>query len=225
MLYVPQPLPDQVRHRCRNPRCAGKLKTPTADPRDAFCCTGCFQGFYRTRCLVCERSFERNTERQRLCGRPKCKREFKRDSARFSGTRYLGSVSAPNTSRNPLKTGLKTGSKTGRPWRKVAGPDVHPINLAIPLDADLAARLRRKVEADFEPLRKAKRRADRTALIKRKHPPANMLGGFRFPDALEIDLDPPPVALHPIAPPPSDDPLTVPGFLERIRFAELEAAL
>lgn len=35
------PDPPQIRHRCRNPRCGGKLKTPTDNPRGAFCCEGC----------------------------------------------------------------------------------------------------------------------------------------------------------------------------------------
>ena len=61
MLYKPQPDPPQLRHRCRNPRCAGKLKIPAANPRDAFCCRGCERQFYGRRCRVCEALFTPKT--------------------------------------------------------------------------------------------------------------------------------------------------------------------
>jgi hypothetical protein len=40
----------------------------------------------------------------------------------------------------------------------------------------------------FESRKKAKRAAARKALIKRKHPPVNVLGGYKFPGAPTIDL-------------------------------------
>jgi hypothetical protein len=45
-----------------------------------------------------------------------------------------------------------------------------------------------KANRDFEDhWRKAKRRAARKALIKRKTPPVNVIGGYRFPGAPKID--------------------------------------
>ena len=46
------------------------------------------------------------------------------------------------------KSGLKTRAEDRPTWRVTAGPgaDLHPINLAIPLDPDTAARARRAKE-------------------------------------------------------------------------------
>lgn len=79
---------DPPRQRCRNPRCRGKLKLPTYRPLDAFCCRGCFDQFYRSRCRVCERPITRKTERRQLCGSRKCQSEFRAHRERFSSTRY-----------------------------------------------------------------------------------------------------------------------------------------
>jgi hypothetical protein len=48
---LPQADPLTLRHRCRNPKCRGKLKTPVENERDAFCTRGCYTSFYRHRCL------------------------------------------------------------------------------------------------------------------------------------------------------------------------------
>ena len=44
-----------IRRRCRNSRCGGELNRETDNPRNAFCCRGCFDQHYRRCCLVCER--------------------------------------------------------------------------------------------------------------------------------------------------------------------------
>src|SRR5206468_2076766 len=62
----------RLRYHCRNSRCTAKLHPAVANPRDAFCCRGCFETYYRHRCLACERPIPRTTERQVLCGRVKC---------------------------------------------------------------------------------------------------------------------------------------------------------
>jgi hypothetical protein len=49
-----------LRHYCRNVRCGAKLKKPADNPRDAFCCVGCFESYFRNRCLVRERPFKRS---------------------------------------------------------------------------------------------------------------------------------------------------------------------
>jgi hypothetical protein len=182
-----------LRHRCRNVRCGGKLKAPADNPRDAFCCRGCFESYYRARCLACERPIDRRTERRNLCGRPKCKREFQRHPERFSGPRYPVSVLVPNASGSARNTGLKIDDETGRAFRKVAGPELSETSFrlaALPLDPELVARLDRRHAEVLEPLFKAKRRADRKAQIKHRHAPINVLGGYRFQGAPEIDLSP-----------------------------------
>ncbi len=45
---------EELRHFCRNPRCRSKLPAPVSNLREAFCTRGCYLGFHRTRCLVCE---------------------------------------------------------------------------------------------------------------------------------------------------------------------------
>src|SRR6516165_11286000 len=63
----------ELRHRCRNQRCRSKLPEPVENPHRAFCCRGCFEQFYRTRCLVCET--RKHHQRRQLCGYVNCKRE------------------------------------------------------------------------------------------------------------------------------------------------------
>jgi hypothetical protein len=63
----------KLRHRCRNPRCKCKLPEPTSNPREAFCARGCYAGFYRSRCLICEKLIERQNEAQKICRRSACK--------------------------------------------------------------------------------------------------------------------------------------------------------
>lgn len=182
-----------VRHRCRNPRCAAQLKPAVANPRDAFCCQGCFGVFYRRRCLVCERPIIRQTERQILCGRVKCKRDFQRHRERFLGARYLPSVLVPNASRSAHSTGLKIGTKSGRPFAQIAGSGLTSTSLRLasfPPDPELAARLERAHRPYFEALRKSEQAAARRALIKRHHPPVNILGGHCFANAPALDLSP-----------------------------------
>jgi hypothetical protein len=100
---------------------------------------------------------------------------------------------SPNASRNPIKSGTKTRSKSGRGFVQIAGPELSPtaFRLAtLPLDPELAARLERAHRPYVEHRRRAKRQAARKAQIKRHHPPVNLLGGYRFPDAPELDLSP-----------------------------------
>jgi hypothetical protein len=195
VLYTPHATPAQslLRHRCRNPRCGGKLETPTDNPRHAFCCHGCFDIFYRARCLVCERPIDRKTDRRKVCKRSECRHEFQRHPERFSCPRYPASVLGHNASGSAHFTGLKSGSKSGRPFRLVAGPALTDTGFrlaTIPLDLGLAARLDRAHADHIENRKKARRAAARRAQIKRRHPPVNVLGGYQFPNAPEIDLSP-----------------------------------
>ncbi|WP_394568792.1 hypothetical protein [Bradyrhizobium sp. 31Argb] len=168
--------PPQVRTRCRNPRCAGKLKIPAANPRDAFCCASCEVAFYGVRCRVCESLFTPKTKRRQVCWRDKCRYAFKRDPERFAlrcePPSYPGSPIAHNAKKNSTTSKLKTAAKSGRGWHVVAGPEVHPINLA-----------------DF-PANAAARQTGRRCpvLITRHAPPVNIVGGYRFPGAPKVDL-------------------------------------
>jgi hypothetical protein len=204
MLYTP-PLPAKpasapgLRHRCRNPRCGLKLRRgPTDNLRAAFCTAKCFDSYFRHRCLVCERPIDRKSERRQLCGRAQCRKQFQRHRERFYPPRYQASVSSPNASRSADKTGLKSGSEGGRAFRQVAGPELGATSLrlaSLPLDPDFAARIARANAHEVEARAKAKRKAERVAIVKRRYPLVNVLGGYRFPNAPVIDLspiDPPP---------------------------------
>jgi hypothetical protein len=99
----------------------------------------------------------------------------------------------PNGSRSAHFTGLKIDQKAGRPFHVVAGPNPSPTGLrlaSLPLDLEFAARLDRVHAAYLEARAKAKRAAARKTVIKRRHLPVNVLGGYRFPNAPSIDLSP-----------------------------------
>jgi hypothetical protein len=193
VLYRLTPPSNLVRHRCRNPRCGAKLKSSVVNRLDAFCCQGCFDNFYRSHCLVCEQLFTRKTARRQVCHRSRCRHEFQRHRERFSGTRYLASVLGLNASRSAHSTGLKIGQKPDRPLRQVAGPKLSSTSLwlaSLPLDPEFAARIAKANAPYFEALAKSKRVSSRRAIIKRRHPPVNVLGGHHFPDAPVVDLSP-----------------------------------
>jgi hypothetical protein len=75
-----------ARQRCRNPNCRVKLSAPVENEHHAFCCQPCYEGFYRTRCCVCERDItidpmsgeRRNgSSHRKYCGR-KCGAEARK---------------------------------------------------------------------------------------------------------------------------------------------------
>src|SRR5215831_5079649 len=69
----------KTRHYCRNPRCRSKLPAPVENEHRAFCTRGCFESFYRSRCLVCEEPMRRKVESQRFrSGHAKCRAEHRR---------------------------------------------------------------------------------------------------------------------------------------------------
>ena len=177
---------EQLRHFCRNLRCRSKLAAPVTNRNTAFCSRGCHAGFYRARCVVCERAC---TPQRAVCTRKEC-----RSAARQFPHIFPAAGSFPSSctidSKSARKTGLKTRPATGRPWRIVAGPAAAAINLQIEIDAGTSARQERDRAAVEEHRRKAKRAAGRKALLKRRHPPVNVLNGFKFSDAPAIDLSP-----------------------------------
>ncbi|MFZ2079887.1 MAG: hypothetical protein WAV38_25220 [Xanthobacteraceae bacterium] len=214
---------ETTRHYCRNPRCRSKLPAPVSNPREAFCVRGCHSGFYRTRCLVCEAKMERKTENQLICGKRRCRNALQ---ARQS----LGRYRAPSAVIDPLKTSIKPGVKSGvatdRPWRIVAGQgltaeQLHSATIADGPNCEWKGGEYQRIEARNRALlREHFRRLSAKALIQRHHAPFNVLGGYRFPDAPEIDLSPIATAAPaPTAPAVVGDGLDIPGFLLRRRAA------
>jgi hypothetical protein len=204
-----------LRHYCRNPRCRSKLPEPTSTTRDAFCARGCYLGFYRTRCAVCEKSFERKNEREKLCGRRKCRAAFKRDRAHYLGSRYGIAPDVVEPSRSVHFTGVKTRLIPDRAWRIIAGPAVPEINLRIPLDSATADRTARTNRGYWA--------GGTKAALQPHHPPINVVGGYKFPDAPEIDLNPtsPAPVIEPSAPAPiasADRDLSIPADLSIPNF-------
>jgi hypothetical protein len=84
---------EDLRHRCRNPRCRMKLTAPVANPHKAFCTRGCHSSFHLKRCLVCENDKPAgSTARRKLCRRPKCEGRYRKNSAHYS---FLGAAQIP----------------------------------------------------------------------------------------------------------------------------------
>jgi hypothetical protein len=184
VLFSPNPFPDQpssLRYRCRNRHLCGgcKLAEPAERAIDAFCCRGCYDGFFRKRCRVCERPFERRNDRQQICDRRKCRNAFRADRASFFSSRY---VDAPDVVGD-LETSTKQGVKSALAWLVVAGPAVSEANL-LPPDSETAGRMAR-ASAEFQ---KTFRRAGAAALFQRGTPPANVLGGEHFAGAPVVEL-------------------------------------
>jgi hypothetical protein len=111
-----------LRHRCRNPRCRMKLPAPVENLHHAFCCRGCYGGFYRSRCLVCERDLRKTGKRgdaSRLYCRPpsRCAAEAKKWPEKYGfGARPVPPPPfLPNNVRSAHSTGLKIGIAGDRP--------------------------------------------------------------------------------------------------------------
>ena len=203
------------RHMCRNPRCRSRLPEPVSNPREAFCARGCHTQFYRKRCIACEQPMERKRESQQLCGRRKCKSQYRTLKAYRMLGRYHPSSHALDASRNPTKLGIFSLLKTDRSWRQVAGPTVDVRFATIWADDAVkhANRTNRKYWSG----------AGESAEIQRHHAPVNIVGGFKWPNAPAVDLGiRPHVSAEPHRPSPSpteDDPLAIPQFLIRFETA------
>jgi hypothetical protein len=226
--------PDQkqeVRHRCRNPKCRLKLKSPTANFRDAFCCAGCHTSYYRHRCLACEREMARNAEHQKVCYRAECKTAWRQKTviSRFLGA---GTCSVSTPLETPIKLGPFWPDKTGRPWRIVAGPNSGwNFSAAVVPDGPggqwqggeferIETKSRGALKAVFAKLAKDCR-------YQRDTPPTNLLGGYKFPGAptaAELGLVKPKVEqVEPVEPTTVVDrpdlaigpDLSIPNFLKR----------
>jgi hypothetical protein len=170
-----------LRVRCRNQRCRSKLPVPTDNEHKAFCTPYCYSQFYNWRCKVCEHPIQRGRRRKAPdhCHDRRCRGDLRRYSEAY---RYPTSPVAILGSGSAHFTGVKSAQE-GDPWVQIAGPSIDPINLMIPLEPAFAARLAR-----MRGLEKVRRAAEEKALLKRHHPPVNVVGGYCFPNAPEIEL-------------------------------------
>jgi hypothetical protein len=115
-------LAPDLRYRCRNPRCRVKLPAPVSNTREAFCCRGCYDGFFRTRCQVCEDPIEQPARGTRLtCNKAKCKNLW-RTRTGFQEVGYPTLNAVKSFSERPVNKGSKLGINDDRasPWRVVA---------------------------------------------------------------------------------------------------------
>jgi hypothetical protein len=104
------------RIRCREPKCRGALPAPTDNLRRAFCCRGCYERFYRTRCRVCAEP----SPNGRLHVR-KCKYAHGQNPDFYAYQKLQkpsdGALSPkrPRDERNPYKTAIKTRARSWGP--------------------------------------------------------------------------------------------------------------
>ena len=106
----------KLRHHCRNPHCRSRLKEPVDNARSAFCTVGCHHGYYRKRCLVCERDMERKNEAQKLCGRRRCRNDYRTFPQSYDLHWYKGSKNVIGPPKKPAKSGSFWCDKNGRGW-------------------------------------------------------------------------------------------------------------
>jgi hypothetical protein len=196
---------ENLRRRCR--KCKGKLPTPASNEREAFCCRGCYEQFYRTRCRVCECAIEQpKVGGQRvICKRARCKSDWE-EKAGFG--RFLASKKQ-KPGRYPLSD--KTISESldfiaskqrteGRRWRTIAGPALSPAALHAATisdgpDMEWRGGQYEGVEArNKDKLRKHFKAQAEKCLIQAHHAPIDVVGGYRFSGA-------PQLAPHPTAVP------------------------
>jgi hypothetical protein len=162
------------RTRCR--RCASKLAAATANVREAFCSRGCHRIYYGEYCMVCETPMQRTSATQRLCGRRKCRNEFSALRAHFLLGRYMTPDSVSLASGTPIFIGSKRGAKPDRTWHIVAGPAMSDRDLHLATIG--AAGIDRKINDRLKNGR---------GIIRSHHAPLNVIGGYKFENAPEID--------------------------------------
>jgi hypothetical protein len=207
---------EEVRHHCRNPRCRrSKLPAPVSNPREAFCTRGCYNSFYRHRCLICEQRIEQPKRGKRLiCKKAKCRSALRSNS--YLG-RYHASSAAKSISNNADFIGVKEPLKPHRPLRVVAGPELSPSAFhCATVGGDETVKAFNRT--NFKHWRGANAKAEQRTLIERHHPPVNILGGYNHPGAPVVDLAPNKPATSEVRQAKAlftDDRLDIPEFLLR----------
>jgi hypothetical protein len=212
-------VPNPAR-RCRH--CGEALAKATRNPRERFCCDKCETLFYRVHCRVCERPIvgAKNSRRQ-LCGRRRCKLEFRRHQERFFRSRYPSGGVSPKREERPTISKAFLPVFEGSTFTRVAGRELSESAFraaTLPLDPELVARHARDRKAVIA---ERDQRAP-TVLIGPHDPPVNVVGGFKFPDAPEIyfkSVTAIPVSEKPVLTATADlaipENLSIPGFLRR----------
>jgi hypothetical protein len=110
----------RLRHYCRNLRCGAKLKEPVENLRAAFCCRGCFNSYFRGRCLVCEQAYQRAAEHQKLCNRRKCRRDYNNNAVAYASP-WGPQTSKPSQTSSGESTPPTSAHFTGGFWRDRSG--------------------------------------------------------------------------------------------------------
>jgi hypothetical protein len=203
---------NDLRHRCRNLKCRMKLPAAVSNEREAFCCRTCYEIFYWRRCRVCECNIEQPKRGQRIiCKKATCRNAWK---AKSGFGRYSPSSDAGITQKTIDSTGSKQPREPSRGWRIIAGPPLTPSQLHCALVGACEA-VDAMGRSNARYWREANAAAEARCLIKRDSAPANVIGGYRFPDAPAIGLRPTtPVATKLYAVVPGDG-LDIPDFLRR----------
>jgi hypothetical protein len=194
---------------CRNQKCRTKLKKPVSNRREAFCSRGCHTSFYLKRCLVCEDPLQRRNKTQKVCRKSRCRNAWR---AKAGFGRYCPSNSVSLASKTPNFIGSKRAPKPDLAWRQIAGPKLSRSQLQCALVGaqEVAAENHQKNRAGWS-------KHNAQALLQPHHPPVNILGGYKFPDAPDVKLreeKEPGFALT-ASSTKSDDNLDIPDFLKR----------
>ena len=165
---------------CRNRKCRTKLKPAVSNPREAFCSRGCHTSFYLRRCLVCEGSLQRRNKTQRVCRKARCRNAWR---AKAGFGRYSPCTAVSSAPKTLNSIGSKWPPKPDRPWRQIAGPKLSPSQL----HCGLVGAKEAIAEAHLKNSRYW-RKNNAKALIQPHHPPINILGGYKFPNAPDVKL-------------------------------------
>jgi hypothetical protein len=116
-----------LRHFCRNhPHCRDKLKPPTDNSRRAFCCERCHAGFYKTRCIVCEKELPPGRSDRRFCRKPSCRSRYRQNPGLFDffePNMGLGTGPADLSQKKSIKSKSKSALETDRAWHFVAATE------------------------------------------------------------------------------------------------------
>ena len=165
---------------CRHRKCRTKLKKPVSNQREAFCSRGCHTSFYLKRCLVCEGPIQRRNKTQRVCQKSQCRNAWR---ARAGFGRYIPSTAVSLASKTPNFIGSKCALNRIEHGDQIAGPKL----TASQMHCGLVGVVQAVAEAD-QKNRPYWRRRSAMALIQRHHPPVNILGGYKFPNAPDVKL-------------------------------------
>jgi hypothetical protein len=193
---------------CRHRKCRTKLKKPVSNPREAFCSRGCHTSFYLNRCLVCEEPLQRRNKTQKVCRKSRCRNAWRGEAG--SG-RYSPSTGVGSASKTPNSIGLKWAPRQDRAWHQVAGLELSASQLHCGLIGANKA-----VAENHQKNRPYWRKHKSGALIQPHHPPVNILGGYKFPNAPDVKLrEERKPSLSRTALPKPDASLNIPDFLKR----------